>query len=243
MSPGLLRATLDDPSVVSGVHGSPGRTRWACLASRRDLTSPCEAVEWASVPPGGLSGEHLHTRTEEIYFVVSGRGEVLLNGTLQPVRPGSVVLTGVGSTHGLRNTGTTDLDWLVIETLAPGTVAAVAGRPNRQGDTPVSAAVVIDMTEQRLVDTTDVFSGPLTKVEIVQVPPGTTHRVHALGAEFSVFTLHGSGTVRRGAEEAVLAEGVCVTLPLGPPTDVTAGPDALEIFVATLATPRAEGQL
>jgi mannose-6-phosphate isomerase-like protein (cupin superfamily) len=213
------------------------------LASRRDLTSPCEAVEWASVPPGGLSGEHLHTRTEEIYFVVSGRGEVLLNGTPQPVRPGSVVLTGIGSTHGLRNTGTTDLDWLVIETLAPGTVEAIAGRPNRQGDTPVSAAVVIDMTEQRLVNTTGVFSGPLTRVEIVQVPPGATHRVHARGAELSILTLHGSGTVRREAEEAALTEGVCVTLPLGPPTDVTAGPDALEIFVATLATPRAEGQL
>jgi mannose-6-phosphate isomerase-like protein (cupin superfamily) len=242
MNPGLLRATLDDPSVVFGVHGSSGRTRWACLASRRNLTAPCEAVEWASVPPGGLSGEHLHTRTEEIYFVVSGRGEVFLNGTPHPVHPGSLVLTGVGSTHGLRNVGDTNLDWLVVETLAPGTVAAITGRPNRQGDAPMSAAIVIDMTERRLVDTTDIFSGPLTKVEMVEVPPGATHRVHAPGAEFSVFTLRGAGTVRRGTEEVLLTNGVCVTLPLGPPTDVTAGPDAMEIFVATLATPHSGRQ-
>lgn len=243
MSPGLVCATVDDPSLVYGVHGSPGCTRWACLASRRDLRSPCEAVEWASVPAGGVSGEHLHTRTEEIYFVLSGRGDVLLNGKPHPVRPGSLVLTGVGSTHGLRNTGTADLDWLVVETLAPATASAIAGRPTCHGDMPVKVALVIDMTERLLVDTTDVFSGPLTTVEVMKVPLGTTHRLHATDKEFSVFTLRGCGTVRRGAEEVLLTEGVCVTLPLGPAADVTAGEEILEIFVVTLATPHAEGRL
>jgi mannose-6-phosphate isomerase-like protein (cupin superfamily) len=179
----------------------------------------------------------MHTRTEEIYFVVSGCGEVLLNGAPHPVHPGSLVLTGVGSTHGLRNVSDTNLDWLIVETLTPGTVAAITGRPNRQGGAPVSAAIVIDMAERRMVDTSDIFSGPLTKVEIVEVPPGATHCVHAPGAEFSVFTLRGAGTIRRGTDEVPLTEGVCVTLPLGPPTDVMAGPDAMEIFVVTLATP------
>jgi mannose-6-phosphate isomerase-like protein (cupin superfamily) len=236
----LVYSSTASASAVHGVHGAAGRTRWACFATRRDLRSACEAVEWASVPPGGISGEHLHTRTEESYFVVQGEGEILLNGVPRPVKPRSLVLTGVGVTHGLRNTGNTDLDWLVIESLAPATSAVLAGTSPGQGEVPVSNAVVIDMNQQPVVDTTEVFSGPLRQVRLTGVAAGDTVDLDAGRCERTMFVLSGSGVAVSGRTTVGLETGVCVTLPLGSGVRITAGDRLLELFVATLAVPAGE---
>lgn len=127
MRDGLVVGDLDSPSVVHGVHGADGVSHWKCLARRTGLAGDWEAVEAAWLPPGGLSGEHTHTRTEEVYFILSGEGEVLLNGTAIAVGPGDTILTGLGARHGLRNVGGAELSWLVIEISGPATAAALAG--------------------------------------------------------------------------------------------------------------------
>lgn len=42
--------TVAGAATVHGVHGAAGRTHWKCFAGRRQLDSPTEAVEWASIP-------------------------------------------------------------------------------------------------------------------------------------------------------------------------------------------------
>lgn len=236
MSAALLASTKD-ASEVHGVHGAPGVTRWTCFASRRDLTAHCEAVEWASVPPGGVSGEHLHTRTEEIYFIVAGTGEMLLNGVPHPVGPRSLVLTGVGTAHGLRNTGTTDLDWVVVESFSPATSAAVTGRRTRQGEVPVSRSLVVDLGREQAFDTSEVFSGPLRRAEIVVVEPGAERTFDSGAAEHSLFVLSGGARVTSGAAETKVGSGHCVTVPLGGAVTVHAEDTPAELFVVTLAVP------
>jgi len=130
---GLIVGDLAEPSIVYGVHGADGMSGWKCLARRTGLGGSWEAVEWAWVPPGGVSGEHLHTRTEEVYFILSGRAEILLDGVATEVGPGDLVLTGVGTTHGLRNIGDDDVTWLVIEMSSPET-AAVLRAGQSEGD-------------------------------------------------------------------------------------------------------------
>ncbi|HSZ28535.1 MAG TPA: cupin domain-containing protein [Pseudonocardiaceae bacterium] len=125
MREGIVVADLAEPSKVYGVHGSEGLSLWKCLARRAGLFGCWEAVEWAWIPPGGVSGEHLHTRTEEIYFILSGRGQITLDGRPYQVRAGDVILTSVGTRHGLRNTGTEGLGWLVIEVASPATAMAL----------------------------------------------------------------------------------------------------------------------
>lgn len=120
-----MLADLAEPSRVYGVHGSEGLSLWKCLARRAGLFGSWEAVEWAWIPPGGVSGEHLHTRTEEIYFILSGRGQITLDGRSYQVRAGDLILTSVGTRHGLRNTGTEGLGWLVIEVASPATAMAL----------------------------------------------------------------------------------------------------------------------
>lgn len=118
MRSGITVADVSDPSVVHGVHGTSGESWWKCLARRPGLTGPWEAVEWASLPPGGISGEHLHTRTEEIYLILRGSGEITLNGHRHPVSAGDVLLTGIGDRHGLTAGDGGPLDWLVVELTA-----------------------------------------------------------------------------------------------------------------------------
>jgi mannose-6-phosphate isomerase-like protein (cupin superfamily) len=58
--------------------------------------------------PGSGIGCHPHGK-DEIYYVVSGRGEFTLDGVKHQVGPGSAMLTRDGSTHCLKQVGNEDL--------------------------------------------------------------------------------------------------------------------------------------
>src|SRR5256714_13661263 len=53
-------------------------------------------------------GYHLQEE-DEIYYVVSGTGELRLNGARSVIGPGTAILTRPGSWHGLRHLGSDDL--------------------------------------------------------------------------------------------------------------------------------------
>ncbi|HSD73889.1 MAG TPA: cupin domain-containing protein [Steroidobacteraceae bacterium] len=58
--------------------------------------------------PGSAIGSHPHDK-DEIYYVISGRGEFTLDGVKHAVGPGTAMLTRVGSTHSLQQVGSEDL--------------------------------------------------------------------------------------------------------------------------------------
>ena len=60
------------------------------------------------------SGVGLHTQKEdEIYYVISGRGVMTVDGKSFDVTPGTAVLTRPGSSHGLKQAGSEDLVILI----------------------------------------------------------------------------------------------------------------------------------
>ncbi|MFI0909818.1 cupin domain-containing protein [Streptomyces abikoensis] len=244
----VLLADVTAPADVHGVHGAKGLSHWKCLAGRHDLAGEWEAVEWASIPPGGVSGEHRHTRTEELYFLLSGEGEMYLDGTPHPVAAGSLVLTGLGTVHGLKNTGTTRLDWLVAEIRSPRTSRALRGRTGnppsaapRQTEDDVNAKVHHLSDEQR-IDPTDILTGPLKSIETVVVAPGGHLELSSTDTEHTVFVLSGSGSATTADSEAALRAGVAVTLPKGTSARLTAEAEGLRLFHAelSLAAPAVE---
>ncbi|MEU6428878.1 cupin domain-containing protein [Microbispora sp. NPDC046973] len=238
--PALLTADVRRPADIYGVHGAAGLTHWKCLASRRDLAGDWEAVEWASIPPGGLSGEHRHTRTEELYLVLAGEGEFIANGTVYPAYPGRLLLTGVGSVHGLRNAGDSDLDWLVIEMPTPPVAARLRGAPftaPRPGGKDDMRIGLYDLRETGAVDPGSVFTGPMRTIELLTLRPGDGRRLRSGDAEHTVFVLSGSGRAISGEVAVTLTPGTSVTLPLHAEADFSAGPDGLELFHAEIAVP------
>ena len=62
--------------------------------------------------PGSAIGYHVQ-REDEIYYVLSGRGLMTIDGKEFEVGPGDAVLTRPGSSHGLKQIGKEDLVILI----------------------------------------------------------------------------------------------------------------------------------
>lgn len=58
--------------------------------------------------PGSAIGYHLQKK-DEVYYIISGTGEMQMNGKSFPVKTGDAILTRPGSSHGLKQTGKDDL--------------------------------------------------------------------------------------------------------------------------------------
>jgi len=104
--------------------------RWVV---QRELGSSVVFFHQVTIPPGKVEGTHRHIGTEELYYIVEGKGtaymadgddpnndkyplvdrEIYTMGPLQcrelPVEPGNVIYTKSGGVHGIRNTGTVPL--------------------------------------------------------------------------------------------------------------------------------------
>ncbi|MFG2824038.1 cupin domain-containing protein [Kitasatospora sp. NPDC048365] len=222
----VIVADTREPADVYGVHGTEGLTQWACLARRVGLGGGWEAVEWARIPPGGVSGEHLHTRTEEVYVLLTGHGEITLDGRPHPVRAGDAVLTGLGTRHGLRNLGDEALEWLVIEMPA-------APVPHPRGPL-TDHRVVRDLRRVGPIDPRAVFTGPLRLLEARRLPYGERLVLDAGTVEHTVFVTGGSGRAAIGDVRIPLRPGRALTLPLGTRAVLAAGLDGLELVHAEL---------
>jgi quercetin dioxygenase-like cupin family protein len=61
-----------------------------------------------ALKPGAAIGYH-EQKEDEIYYVLSGRGVMTLDGKEHEVGPGTAILTRPGSSHGLKQVGPEDL--------------------------------------------------------------------------------------------------------------------------------------
>ena len=71
-----------------------------------DLQSLAEA----RLPAGGATQRHYHAKTEEIYLLLEGEGEMEVDGERRHVGPGDAVLIPAGAWHEIR--AGTDLRFL-----------------------------------------------------------------------------------------------------------------------------------
>ncbi|MDB4924669.1 cupin domain-containing protein [Mucilaginibacter sp.] len=62
--------------------------------------------------PGSSIGYHLQEQ-QEIYYILSGKGDLQMNGKTIPVITGDAILTLPGSSHGLKPAGNEDLSVLI----------------------------------------------------------------------------------------------------------------------------------
>jgi mannose-6-phosphate isomerase-like protein (cupin superfamily) len=65
-----------------------------------------------ALKPGSGIGYH-EQKEDEIYYVLSGRGVMTLDGKDVEIGPGTAVLTRTGSSHGLKQVGADDLVILI----------------------------------------------------------------------------------------------------------------------------------
>ena len=68
-----------------------------------------QSLAEAALEPGQATERHYHERSEEIYFVTKGSGELEIDGERRTVRPGDSILIPPGAWHTLENDGTSEL--------------------------------------------------------------------------------------------------------------------------------------
>ena len=68
-----------------------------------------QSLAEAALEPGQATQRHYHERSEEIYLVTKGSGELEVGGEIHTVRPGDAVLIPAGAWHMLANDGTSEL--------------------------------------------------------------------------------------------------------------------------------------
>jgi quercetin dioxygenase-like cupin family protein len=97
----------------------PGRRfRWLVSDDRIRARQCSSCVIW--VKPGEkVRPAHSHPLGEEVIYVISGVGRVLVEGDVSPVRAGSMVLFPQGAVHMLHNTGAEEMK--VVCFFAPAT--------------------------------------------------------------------------------------------------------------------------
>lgn len=76
-------------------------------------------VSLGQLPPGaGVPFLHAHKQNEELYLVLSGRGEMQVDGERIALMPGSALRISPPAFRSWRNTGTEPMSYLVIQAKA-----------------------------------------------------------------------------------------------------------------------------
>ena len=97
----------------------PGRRlRWLVTADRLKAEH-CSSCVIRIAPGDKVWPAHSHPQGEEVIYILTGSGRVLVDGEVSPVRAGSVVLFPQGKVHMLHNTGSEEMK--VVCFFAPAT--------------------------------------------------------------------------------------------------------------------------
>jgi mannose-6-phosphate isomerase-like protein (cupin superfamily) len=97
----------------------PGRRfRWL-VAQDRIPSQNCSTCVIRVAPGDKVRPAHSHPHSDEVIYILSGAGRVLVDGEVAPVRAGSAVLFPQGKPHMLQNTSAEEMK--VVCFFAPAT--------------------------------------------------------------------------------------------------------------------------
>lgn len=71
------------------------------------------------IHPGETVPKHVHADEDQVYYVVTGTGFVILNGERTDVSTGSSVLIPIGTEHEITNSGSEPLDYVFFVVFIP----------------------------------------------------------------------------------------------------------------------------
>ena len=129
----VLIGTKDSPVEVTGAHGGTSSLLWKRFTDGNMMWSDLQSFEHVTAPPGGNVGLHLHSRTEEIYFIISGRGRMRVGDESRDVGPGDLILTPLHTAHSFQVVGDEPATFIVMEIVPPAIRAVLpAHRPTEE---------------------------------------------------------------------------------------------------------------
>ena len=173
----------------------------------------CTALEQQvlELAPGGSAPRGAGER-EEVLFVLSGRGELHLDGAEHPLEPESGAYLAPGETYGLHNSGDVPLRLVAVSIPDPAPPGAATGERavvRRLGDQAAEAATT--QREFRIV--ADPASGLRSATHFVGYIPTVRAPDHMHCYDEVIYVLEGEGAMRMNGETTPLRGGSCIHLP------------------------------
>jgi len=108
----LIVRNLNDKQVIETTYLAHGGAIAQMILDRRTLKE-IGFLAIASLKPGKEIEAHVDPM-EEIYFVLSGSGEMRVDGEARAVKPGDAVWIPTGASHALLNDGEEECIVLVV---------------------------------------------------------------------------------------------------------------------------------
>jgi len=116
--PNLPNEVEDEPHMplqpVENYLGGHGTIQYCRRLHPEVFLTNWSYVDHLVLPPGTSEGRHLHVGVEEVYYVMSGSGEVQVKEETSTVRKGDAVPVLIDEVHAFRNNGTQDLELMII---------------------------------------------------------------------------------------------------------------------------------
>jgi mannose-6-phosphate isomerase-like protein (cupin superfamily) len=106
----MLIINRDRANIINTPHGSQIRPLIDRTTSDIQKCSLAEEV----LPSGAAVGKHLHRETEEIYYILSGSGEMTVGDDTESVSAGDAVYIPRNNAHTLKNTGNEPMKILLV---------------------------------------------------------------------------------------------------------------------------------
>ena len=75
------------------------------LLAHRNSAIANQSLAEARVPVGGATDEHYHVKTEEIYYITHGKGQMRIEDEICDVKVGDAIAIPPGKKHKIWNTG------------------------------------------------------------------------------------------------------------------------------------------
>jgi mannose-6-phosphate isomerase-like protein (cupin superfamily) len=149
--------------------GGEGVCQWKTLMNGAHIEGGWNLVEHLVIEPGGSVGEHVHTRTEEIYYILRGEAVMTMNDVETPVRAGDLVTTPIGAAHAIANRSDEDMHFFVVE------VFPNDAPPADPAQVTVPSLVTGPADRRRaVVDLRPHFSGDWRTFSLIEIPDGGT---------------------------------------------------------------------
>src|ERR1700722_18337209 len=99
-----MRIPIIDENAVAALDLPGRRLRWLMTRDTTDARH-CSMCTIQVAPGETVRPAHSHPNGEEVIYIVTGSGKVMVDGVVEPVRRGCAILFPQGKIHMLRNTG------------------------------------------------------------------------------------------------------------------------------------------
>ncbi|HUO23368.1 MAG TPA: cupin domain-containing protein [Caulobacteraceae bacterium] len=247
-----------DPSkyhVAESAHEGAGTLSMEVLLPAEALSTNFLFLHRGQLNARSSIGQHMHNRTEEMFFILDGQAQFTVNGRTSVLKGPVGVPDRAGNAHALYNPGDTPVQWLNFGVgLAKVNEAVNLGDPHTDAaldKIPQFIYARLDRALLRPVQNRDggegevlyrravppaVFLSNWSYVDHMIITQGARTGPSTLPAMSEVYyVLSGEGSIALNGETAPLKAGDAVAVDVGETKALTGGPDGLELVAFGVA--------